>query len=350
MIARLFHSLVGLRFVGVVTAFAAVTPATTPSPPPSPDADGVTVNTFRTDVEPRIDPVFGGVAALRAAIDEFLSLEGDMKKARDGFSDAVHEAIVLVGPPPSDPKAPRSCPAGAVTSQRKARDSGRRFLALGRRFEVRFREIRRGLTLGDTVGLTPDYRLKAARARELYGELLRDYQEMRAAFHDQLGAELRHAGCKDELGPNLVMGGAGRGGGAPDPTSAGAADPGGPDPENPADWALTGADDPLPPVSAPAAAGPRNARTRTAEVNAESGPPIWIEIDNTRCARPSSFTLDGREVAPIPGGKKVQIRTRAGPHALCVLPASEKRTCGATGTVRRAYLFEGWTLAVRCEK
>jgi hypothetical protein len=55
-------------------------------------------------------------------------------------------------------------------------------------------------------------------------------------------------------------------------------------------------------------------------------------------------------VAPIPGGKKVQIRTRAGPHSLCVLPATEKRQCGATGTVRRAYLFEGWSMAVRCEK
>jgi hypothetical protein len=55
-------------------------------------------------------------------------------------------------------------------------------------------------------------------------------------------------------------------------------------------------------------------------------------------------------VAPIPAAKKVQIRTRAGPHALCVLPATEKRACGATGTVRQVYLFEGWSMAVRCTK
>jgi hypothetical protein len=31
-----------------------------------------------------------------------------------------------------------------------------------------------------------------------------------------------------------------------------------------------------------------------------------------------------------------------------VLPAHDKRACGAAGTVRRVYLYDGWTLAVRC--
>lgn len=302
---------------------------------PVEDGNGVTRRLFRTEVEPRVDPVFGGVAALRTALDEFLSLEGDMKRARDGFSDAVHDALTQVGsiaiaPPGS---GPRGCPPAALEAQRKARDSGRRFLALGRRFEARFREIRRALGAGDTVGLTPDYRLKANRARELYSELLRDYQEMRAAFHDQLGAELRNAGCKSELGP------------APPPASP-AAEPPPPDPDNNADWSLAAADDPLPPITA----APARTRAAANDASPESGPAIWIEIDNTRCARPSALTLDGRAITSIPGGKKVQIRTRAGPHALCVLPSSDKRTCGATGTVRRAYLFEGWSMAVRCEK
>jgi hypothetical protein len=55
-------------------------------------------------------------------------------------------------------------------------------------------------------------------------------------------------------------------------------------------------------------------------------------------------------VGDIPAGKKTSVRTRAGPHALCVLPASDQRTCGAAGTIRRAYLHEGWSLAVRCGK
>jgi hypothetical protein len=337
------RSLLGASLLLLASGTATAAPAG-----PTPDAD-VTVSTFKTDVQPRIDPVFGGVAALRAAIDEFLALEGDMKKSRDTFSVAVHDAIAQIAPigaafaTGGASGAARGCPPDALASQRKARDSGRRFLALGRRFEARFREIRRGLSLGDTVGLTPDYRLKANRSRELYDELLRDYQEMRVAFHDQLLSELRHVGCKVELvGPTVVAPGPGG------KITLPLIEPNAPDPENPSDWALVPADEPLPPITA-TAPPTRNAKAAAAAATAESSPAIWIEIDNTRCPRPSSFTLDGRAVAAIPGGKKVQIRTRSGPHSLCVLPSTEKRPCGATGTVRRAYLFEGWSMAVRCD-
>jgi hypothetical protein len=192
----------------------AMTPTTAapaaPAGPPQVDAGDVQVTPFRTEVRPRVDQVFGGVAALRTAIDEFLALEGDMKRARDDLSTAVHEALTqlrpLPGGAPSGTPAPAgkptatgsSCSPAVLAAQTKARESGRRFLALGRRFEARYREIRRGLSVGDTVALTPDYRWKAGRARDLYNELLRDYQEMRAAFHDQLGAELHHAGCTKE--------------------------------------------------------------------------------------------------------------------------------------------------------
>jgi hypothetical protein len=310
------------------------------APPLPPDAGQTVVTPFATDVQPRVDPVFGGVAALRTAIDEFLALEEDMKKTRDAFSNAVHEAQRQLRPTMGAAGAPgpRDCPPGAITAEAKARDAGRRFLALGRRFEARYREIRRGLGVGDTVALTPDYRWKAGRARDLYTELLRDYQEMRAAFHDQLGAELRHAGCKVEVLAN--------GKGARPIPSLGDTTP---DPNNPDDWSLATADEPLPTVVVPPPQ-PRARRANPKPADTDSSPAIWIQIDNTRCARPSSFTLDGRPVAAIPAGKKVQIRTRAGPHQLCVLPATEKRACGATGTVRDVYLYEGWSMAVRCAK
>ena len=334
----------------------------------APDAGDTQVTPFRTDVRPRVDPVFGGVAALRTAIDEFLALEGDMKKARDDLSTAVHEGLAQVRAlpsspagannqpaPPSSPPGGKSagkttataaeraasCPPGALGAQAKARESGRRFLALGRRFEARFHEIRRALGVGDTVALTPDYRWKAGRARELYGELLRDYQEMRAAFHDQLGAELRHAGCKSDPAAPAPPGAR--------PRPAGSLESGAPDPENPDDWTLLAADEPLPKLPTTSGA-PRTPRPAAKGPDPESSPAIWIEIDNTRCARPSAFTLDGQPVASIPGAKKVQIRTRAGPHSICVLPATEKRVCGVPGTVRRVYLFEGWSMAVRCTK
>ena len=297
-----------------------------PAPPlPPPPANG-----FHVEAAPRMDPVFDDVASLRRAIDQFFGLQGEMEQTRDAFSAAVHQTLASLGPIGAQPA--QSCPSAIAPLYGRAATEGRRFLKLGRRLAQRSKDIRRADELGDTVGLTPDYRIKAKKARELYLALLRDYREMRAAFYDQLTAEMRHAGCS-------LSGTEASGGSAPR----------GPDPTNASDWVL----DPAADDDAPTAAGkPPSAPTPVvaAAPPPGAGPAIWIEIDNTRCARPSSFTLDGQPVAPIPAAKKVQIRTRAGPHALCVLPATEKRACGATGTVRQVYLFEGWSMAVRCTK
>ena len=203
----------------------------------------------------------------------------------------------------------------------------------------------------DSLGLTPDYRLKVKQVRELYLALLRDFREMRIAFYDQLGAELRHAGCKVE-GFRVA-------------SEA--------DPSNPASWELGegGAAERRP--EGEAAHGAR--QDDDAETDGESdGPPlptqppraapepegkaggagerltasVWIQIDNSRCSESSRLSIDGAPLGDIAGHKRASIRTHAGPHQLCVLPASDPRPCGAPGTVRKAYLHEGWSIAVRC--
>jgi hypothetical protein len=297
---------------------------------------GAVVIPFRTEAAPRIDPVFGNTATLRTSIDQFLALQSEMDRVREEFSGAVHRTLVQLGPIGAQRPA-RACPPAVGPPYTAALDAGRRFLLLGRRLETRFRDIRRSDDLGDTVALTPDYRWKARRVRELYAALLRDYHEMRVAFHDQLGAELRYAGCKLEAFTA-----------SPDRAAASAAEPDAPDPANPAHWRLAATDDILAAADAPARGG--RAHPTEDGTDPAPGPAIWIEIDNTRCVEPSSLTLDGLPVGQVPAGKKASVRTRAGPHALCVLPQSDRRTCGATGTVRRAYLYEGWSLAVRCGK
>jgi hypothetical protein len=303
------------------------------------DASAPGVTAFRIDAGARVDPVFGDVASLREGIDQFLTLQGEMEKLRDEFSTAVHDTMNQLGPIGARPT--RACPVAVPSSYVKALDAGRRFLSLGRRLEGRFREIRRADESGDTVGLTPDYRIKAKRVRELYLALLRDYREMRVAFYDQLGTELRHAGCKLPVGAALPLPG------VPLPDNKHSEAPV-PDPANPADWELESPDAP---------ASGRDGKEPSARTSKPPSPPapgagpaIWIEIDNTRCALASTLTLDGTAVGPIAAQRKVSVRTHAGPHELCVLPATEKRACGAPGTVRRAYLYEGWTLAVRCSK
>jgi hypothetical protein len=305
------------------------------------DGSAPAVSAFHIDAGARVDPVFGDVASLREGIDQFLALQGEMEKLRDEFSNAVHDTMNRLGPIGARPT--RACPVAVPSAYVKALDAGRRFLALGRRLEGRFREIRHADEGGDTVGLTPDYRIKAKRVRELYLALLRDYREMRVAFYDQLGAELRHAGCKVPAGAPGPLAG------VPVPDSQHGDAPV-PDPSNPADWELESPDSPASGRDGKDLPGARAGKPPSPPPAPGAGPAIWIEIDNTRCALASNLTLDGTVIGPIAAQRKVSVRTHAGPHALCVLPATEKRACGAPGTVRRAYLYEGWTLAVRCTK
>src|SRR4051794_24379838 len=166
------------------------------APPP---AAPPTEESFRTDAAPRIDPVFGDVAELRASIDRFLSLQGEMDRVRDELSSAVHATLAALAEEPPGPHAAtdaRQCPAATGAPYARALASGGRYLALGQQLQATYREIRRAEDLGDTLGLTPDYRLRAKKAKDMHQQLLSDYREMRVAFYDQLGAELRHAGCK----------------------------------------------------------------------------------------------------------------------------------------------------------
>jgi hypothetical protein len=315
--------------IEILSLLLALAPVAAPASSPPP------VSGLHTQAAPRMDPVFGDVTSLRRAIDQFFSLQSDMEKVRDAFSGAVHDTLAALGPIGGQPA--QSCPSELEPRYARASEEGRRFLALGRRLAARSREIRRADELGDTVGLTPDYRIKAKKVRELYLALLRDYREMRAAFYDQLGAEMRHAGCKL---PAV---------GAPaQAASGGSTDRSGPDPANANDWVLDPPDEDGPAANAK----PRDARgAATSDAAAGgTGPAIWIEIDNTRCPQAAALTIDGLAVGEIAGQKKNSVRTRSGPHELCVLPVGSDRSCGSAGTIRRAYLYEGWTLAVRCEK
>jgi hypothetical protein len=290
---------------------------------------GTTVTPFRTEVTPRVDPVFGDIASLRQSVDRFLALQGEMDQVRSEFSTAVQGTLFQLAP--TGPR-PRGCPTGASGHYGRALAAGGRYLALGRQLEARFREIRRSDELGDATGLTPDYRAKIKRARELYDDLLRDYREMRVAFYDQLGAEMRHAGC--ELPTAAQARPQKQGDGAPDPS-------------DPSSWTLEEATPEPPPATEPAS-GPHAARPLLPASGSATA--IWITVDNSRCAQRSQLAIDGGALGAVAGHKKLSIRTRAGPHEVCVLPSSDKRACGDPGTLRHAYLYDGWTLVVRCEK
>jgi hypothetical protein len=314
---------------------------------------------FRTDVVPRIDPVFGDAATLRAAVDRFLVLQSEMDRVRDEFSTAVHQALASLPVAAADAGAskpttgPRQCPAAVAEPYTRALAAGGRFLTMGRQLQLRYREIRRGEDGGDSAGLTPDYRWKVRRAKEQYSHLLNDYREMRVAFHDQLGAELRHDACP--TGPKAAR----RTLSAPiAKASTVEGDPGEMDPNDPGAWTVEALDDPaIDPTRPPP---PQLRSSVESAVSAalpelpaptlSAAPAVWIDVDNSLCAQATHVTIDGQAMGDVGARGTASIRTRAGPHEVCVLPAADKRACGAPGTIRKAYLHEGWSLTVHCNK
>jgi hypothetical protein len=323
-------------------AWLALSPGPAPAPAPAPAGASTTVIPFRTTAQPRVDPVFGDAAALRQAVDRFFTLEGEMERVRDEFSTAVHETLAaLAGAGVSSganaAAPPKSCPAATAAPYGHALAAGTRYLALGQDLQARYRDIRRADDLGDAAALTPDYRTKIKKARELHQHLLDDYREMRVAFYDQLGAEMRYASCK--TGPKA----------APPPAEGDA-----PTPPNPSDASAWTLDEAAPPDEPRVAAPPpkKSAPAATEAVpNAAAtmaAPAIWIDVDNTLCAQPTRVSVDGQPLGEVGARKKTSVRTHAGPREICALPASDSRTCGDPGTIRKAYLHEGWSLTVHC--
>jgi hypothetical protein len=323
-------------FLGVWLALAPNASATS--------APQTSVIPFRTEAQPRVDPVFGDAASLRLSVDRFFALQSDMDHVRDEFSTAVHETLSALAGPVGAP-APKACPVATAEPYARALAAGGRYLLLGQQLQGHFRDIRRADDLGDAAALTPDYRIKVKQARDLHQHLLDDYREMRVAFYDQLGAEMRHATCKTGLKAIAKAApGDAKPGLAPNPTDASA-------------WALDDAG-PLdePHGAPPPAADKPGARTSVSEpspgsvMSTMAAPAIWIDVDNTLCPQPTRVSVDGQVLGEVGARKKSSVRTHAGPREICALPASDARACGDPGTVRKAYLHEGWSLTVHCER
>ncbi len=374
---------------------------------------------FALDLSPRFDDVFPDSIEYHRLIDRYFDLTGSMRGVCDDFARAVQEALsdvdahrltsrransALPDPPGvalPDPGAAfaaqgsdggrRACSLSVARAYSRAQSLGQQYLRIGRelaRHHDRVRELDR---LGDSAGLTPDYRTRVKGVLSSYEALLGDYREMKATFHDQLTDELRFAGCDpaqllkqaEKPGPAEVP---------EDPKALAAVKPPTADPAN----AMFSTEfSPGPPAGVAVATRTSLSGlglSRPAESDAASqsdaaaqGFPdphprnsIQFHVDSTRCRRGHQVFLDGVPVGEVEGTSRASFRSTTGPHELCLIshePAAPSRAvspeappdagkpavvasaehpvagsqCGDPGTVRRSYLHEGWTIALRCE-
>jgi hypothetical protein len=263
--------------------------------------------------QPQLEIPFGDADAYRKTVDRFLALHDQMQELRDDFSRSVQEVLARVAPEARDARKHR-CPESEISAPfARAFALGQQYLRSGRELERAFSQVRDLDSLGETQGLTPDYRYKVKRVLELYRQLLADYREMKIAFHDQLSGEVRFRGC---------------------------------DPDRLVARAEQAAKDALAQAAA-TATGENGEKAKSAD-DVRTAAVVTFFVDNLRCKEPARLYLDQVPLGQVDPTARAGFRTKAGPHEVCLLAASDKKVCGAPGTVRRAYVHEGFTLTLRC--
>jgi hypothetical protein len=275
---------------------------------------------FRVEGAPEVEVVFGDSEFLKRHVDRFRALDKAMEAARRSFSRSVQGAVASLGHEKRGP-----CPVDRVArSFYEARREGETYRALGAELESEQVLIQQLDGLGETAALTPDYRWKVNQVAGRYRQALVDLKEMRLAFQTQLGGELAHRGCKQaELlarGADLVASQAPVAEAEPPPdTGAGARPPRKPGEEAPAEPAI------------PATT-------------------ITFYVDNRSCAAGQQVYLDGELLGEVESSARAAFQALAGRHALCLIPGDSPARCGDPGTIRAAFLHDGWSIGLDCAR
>ncbi len=163
----------------------------------APTSDGVDAGaSFHLERPSAIDDVFGDSSDYRRTVDRFLDLTAHMQSMRDEFARAVQGALSELNSRAVAAKGKHGCPTDQVAlPYARARRMGADYLRVGRELTRHWEVVKEYDHLGESIGLTPDYRWKVRRVLQQYQALLVDYREMKVALHDQLDDELKYAGC-----------------------------------------------------------------------------------------------------------------------------------------------------------
>ena len=276
---------------------------------------------FRVEGAPEVEVVFGDSEFFKRHIDRFTALDRAMEATRSSFARNVQGAVGALG------RSRRgACPVDHVARPYyEARRDGETYRALGAELESEQSLIRQLDELGETAALTPDYRWKVNQVAGHYRRALVDLKEMRISFVTQLGGEIRHRGCAPSAllkrGAELV---------ASQTQVAEAEAP---------------ADDPRDQKPRPR---PRPGQEPEAPVVPATT--ITFYVDNRACPSSQGVYLDGQLLGVVAADARAAFQALAGRHALCLITGGSAARCGDPGTIRAAFLHDGWSIALHCGK
>jgi hypothetical protein len=275
---------------------------------------------FRMEGDPKIETVFGDAEQFKRYIDRFFTVHAEMQKSLEDFSRNVQ--AVLGSLEAHKQAGGKGCPVDAVAlAYARAFRLGQVYHRHGKELESNYISIRELDSLGETKGLTPDYRWKVSKALKAYPQVLKDFKEMRVAFQDQLASELKYKGCDAQV---LITKGE--------------------------EIEKTGAPPTAETARADAKPNPKDKKKKDQPVT----PPVQAStatffVDNSTCATTVRVFLDSAFLGEVGSQAKAAFRSLVGRHELCLIPSSSQQQCGDPGTLRRTYIHDGWSITLRCD-
>ncbi len=77
---------------------------------------------------------------------------------------------------------------------------------------------------------------------------------------------------------------------------------------------------------------------------------VTFYVDNRACPGSQAVFLDGALLGEVPAKSKSAFQALAGHHALCLIGQGSNARCGDPGTLRSAFLHDGWSIGLHCVK
>lgn len=275
---------------------------------PAPPLQSTAVGGFRMEGAADVAVVFGDAEDFRRHIDGFFAHDDQLAETRRALTLHTRASLGALtaarrGQCPIEELAPHYARAAAAME---------RFEQLGSRFQVLYRAVQALHRIGDTAALTPDYRWKVNRTAERYRRALDELRELRATFGSELGRELRYHRCH---APALIA---------------------------------RGADLEPVPVTRPLNPPPKRRQRRGEEPLPATPRDVTFFVDNRACKANVSVVLDGADLGSVSGGSRGVFHSLAGRHSMCLVVAGSTLTCGQQGTVRHAFVYDGWSITMHC--
>jgi len=249
------------------------------------------------------------ISELGHAVNRFYAIQEDMTSIGDElrlrYREILEKSMNTI-----------HCPVPLVaTPFARAKILGQAFLERGRALRSELGKIQKFLSFGDDSVLVPAQRLKAHAATERYEDTLKEYRELKGIFRQQVIPDLRfRLGC--DLG-ELYDAGRDESEDLPIPDSLGSD-----------------------------ASGALAVEARFG--GAEETFKIFFSVDNRTCDVGMEVFLDGRRLGKVPERSRSSFSAPEGTHELCIIPSGSSKKCGSPGTIRRAYVHEGWSLISKC--